>query len=216
MSKSFFKDWTLTKLDKRFGLKQIRMLPELEEWLSAESDLSEFERMSLLAMQESAILQVDSWNEQEYSLNFIGPLLLLVNFVDEEFNAFAQRYFSGVVDGEEMHGYPDGIIAQGRREPEVPYFCLQEYKREKDPEGDPAGQCMAAMLVAQELNQNQQPIYGSYVAGRNWFFMTLRDKEYAISNSYTITHEQIFDIFRVLKTLKKKIVANLKNSKVTE
>jgi len=143
-------------------------------------------------------------------------MLSLVNFVDDEFNAFAQRLLQGVVDGEEMSGYPDGIIAKGNREPEVPYFCLQEYKRERDPDGDPAGQCMAAMLVAQTLNQSEQPIYGSYVLGRNWFFMVLSGKEYAISNSYAITHEQISDIFRILKILKQKIVATLQGSNGTE
>jgi hypothetical protein len=97
------------------------------------------------------------------------------------------------------------MVASGWRAPEIPYFCLQEYKKEKDPNGDPAGQCLAAMLVAQELNQHQHPVYGCYVLGRNWFFMLLKEKEYAISNAYPSTLEEVFDIFRILKALKFKV-----------
>ena len=42
-----------------------------------------------------------------------------------------------------------------------------------DPNGDPAGQTLAAMLVAQVLNQHQQTIYGAYVVGSDWNFMVL-------------------------------------------
>jgi len=158
-------------------------------------------------------LIVDNWNEQEYSLYFIGPLLSLVDFSDHRFKAFAERHIEGVVDGESISGKPDGIIACGLREPEAPYFCLQEYKRERDPHGDPAGQCLAAMLVAQELNQHEHPIYGGYVSGRNWFFMSLQGNEYAISNSYTVTQDQIYDVFWILVELKDIITKLLDTSK---
>ncbi len=199
---SRFGQWKLTKLDKRFGLEQVRSLPALDSWLTISADISEFERANLVYLKERAIESVDSWNEQEYALNFIGPLLGLVNFTSRRSNFFAERFLTGIVDGEELSGEPDGMVAKGRREPEIPYFCFQEWKREKDPDGDPAGQCLAAMLVAQTLNDNQHPIYGSYILGRNWFFMLLQGHEYAMSNSYTDTQDQIFDIFRILKGLK--------------
>lgn len=202
MSKSTFRDWTLTKLDKRFSLTQVRHQVTLDAWLNAKADISDFEEQILFILKERAIFYIDSWNEQEYALNFIGQIFSLVDFTNDRFNAFAERFLSGTIDGETISGNPDGMIASGWREPEIPYFCLQEYKRERDPDGDPAGQCLAAMLVAQTLNENQMPVYGCYILGRNWFFMILEDKRYAISNSYTVTQDQIFDIFRILKSLK--------------
>jgi len=211
MGKSTFRDWTLTRLDRRFGLRQVRTHAALEEWVNGSADISEFEKTALLMLKERAALHVDYWNEQEYSLNIIGQMIYLADFSGENFNAFAGRYVCGIVEGEEISGNPDGLIASGRREPEIPYFCLQEYKKERDAEGDPAGQCLAAMLVAQVLNENLLPVYGCYVQGRNWFFMVLQDKNYAITNSYTVTHDQIFDIFRILKVLKKIITEFCEN-----
>ncbi|MCP4702421.1 MAG: hypothetical protein GY862_37010 [Gammaproteobacteria bacterium] len=205
--KSSFRDWTLTALDKRFGLKQVHSHEMLNDWLNGTTKkISQLEKTLLQTLEERAQLHVDHWNEQEYALNVIGQLLSLADFSHDKFNAFADRYLAGTVDDEELSGNPDGMIAKGWREPEIPYFCLQEYKRERNPEGDPAGQCLAAMLVAQELNEHHYPVYGCYVAGRNWFFMILRKNEYAISNSYSVTHDEIFDIFRILNVLKMKIL----------
>jgi hypothetical protein len=94
------------------------------------------------------------------------------------------------------------MIASGFRLPEKPYFCFQEYKKEKDPEGDPAGQTLAAMLAAQEINEHRNPIYGCYIRGQMWFFMVLEEKKYCISVPYVATRDDIFDIFLILKALK--------------
>jgi hypothetical protein len=72
-----------------------------------------------------------------------------------------------------LFGKPDEMIASGYREPEAPFFCFQEYKRETDPNGDPIGQLLAAMLVGQALNPPKQPMYGCYVIGCDWYFVTL-------------------------------------------
>jgi len=183
-------------------LGQVKNLPVLENWLGSPDDLSENEQIMLHFLKKRSTYRVDNWNEQEYALNIIGPILAMVDFTTDDSDFFAERALAGIVDGEELNGVPDGIIAKGRREPEIPYFCLQEWKREKDPDGDPAGQCLAAMLVAQELNKNQHPVYGCYTLGRNWFFMALQGREYAISNSYTVTRDDIFDIFRILRGLR--------------
>ncbi|MDM8551591.1 hypothetical protein QUF72_16005 [Desulfobacterales bacterium HSG2] len=205
---SRFQEWTLAKLDKRFGLDQVMGDSMLKSWLEIRAEITDFEKTSLSHLQGLLILNIDNWNEQEYALHFIGPVFSLVNFSGKKFNAFAERHITGTVEGETMSGNPDGMIASGWREPEIPYFCFQEYKREKDPEGDPAGQCLAAMLVAQELNEHTHPVYGCYTVGRNWFFMMLQEREYAISRVYPATNDDVFDIFRILKALKQ-IINNI-------
>lgn len=203
-----FKDCTLVKLDKMFGLRQVLADAALAQWLGRQAEISEIERQSLALFQEELLLNVHDWNETELAYNFIGPVMALVKFTTPNSNFFAERAFSGVVDGIEMGGRPDGMIASGMREPETPYFCFQEYKRETDPEGDPAAQALAAMLAAQELNAHSHPVYGCYVKGSFWSFMTLRERQYCISQPYVATRDDVFDIFRILKALKT-IVAEL-------
>lgn len=208
-----FKECTLAKLDKTFGLKQIRDCPRLEAWLTQEADISEFERQVLQRFKEVLILNVHDWNEVELLQHFIGPVFTLVNFTTDKFNIFSERPFSGTVEGIELTGRPDGLIAKGTREPETPYFCFQEYKRHKDPEGDPAAQALAAMLVAQEINEHQHPIYGAHVIGQSWYFQLLQGKEYCISLPYIATRDDLFDIFRILKVLKQIVMRLMEKSK---
>jgi hypothetical protein len=102
------------------------------------------------------------------------------------------------------------MIATGYRSPKVPYFCLNEYKRQTDPNGDPRGQALIAMMIAQELNKNHnrnadRPLLGCYVIGRNWYFMALIGTQYAISKDFSCVDDEIFDIYRILKGLKVQI-----------
>lgn len=208
------RDCTLVSLDDTFGLKQVKQCNVLDTWLTWQADLLDFERQVLLHLQTKLIANAHDWNEAELIYNFIGPVMAFVDYTTDHFNFFAERELSGQVDGIDMVGKPDGIIATGYREPRTPYFCLQEYKKEKDPHGDPAGQCLAAMLLAQAINQEQQPIYGCYIMGRNWFFMVLQNREYAISNEYVATRDDVFDIFRILKGLKE-IIMQLRVSQLS-
>ncbi len=201
-----FKEWTLASLDETFGLKQVRTMPALETWLNGSADLSDFERQTLVELQDNLIVNVHDWNERELAYHFIGPVLTFVKFTTEKCNLFAERLFSGTVDDIEMGGRPDGMIASGFREPKTPYFCFQEYKKELDPEGDPAAQALAAMLTAQELKEHHAPMYGAYVNGSFWYFMVLQERNYCISKPYVATADDVFDIFRILKVLKQIIL----------
>ncbi len=131
----------------------------------------------------------------------------LVNFSSYDFNHFSQREVSGTVDKYFLSGKPDSMVASGRREPEKPFFAFQEYKRELDPDGDPAGQALAAMLVGQQMEEVPKTMYGCYVVGSVWKFMALNtDRKYAISQDFSATNEYIFEIFRILKNLKNIVI----------
>jgi len=193
---------TLTFLEDTFGLDQVDTLPSLEKWLQTPSDISAFEKTSLENLRNLLRFNVHDWNEMELDMNFIGPVFSLVNFSSKRYNLFAQRNLEAEVLGWKLHGLPDNMIASGRREPKIPFFAFQEYKKKKDPKGDPAAQALAAMLAAQVLNKNAHPVYGCYVIGNDWQFMTLEDKQFAISHDYSAITKDIFAIFRVLKALK--------------
>ena len=207
-----FKEWTLAELDRTFSLTVVDESPVLKSWLAGHAEISPFEQEALHSFRSLLAAHVYDWNETELAYNFIGPVMALVRFSTREFNFFSERPLSGTVDGIEMSGRPDGIIASGFREPQQPYFCLQEYKKEKDPEGDPAGQVLAAMLVAQEINQHRLPVYGCYVKGEVWHFMTLQQRAYSISEGYLATRQaDLQDIFSILKFLKTIISGFMQN-----
>ena len=202
MEKSF-KDCNLKFLEKTFGIEQIDMLPALDNWLAMPSELSAFEEESLLHLRKVLTFNIHDWNEFELDSHFIGPIFTLVDFSTKKFNHYSQRYLQGQVGDYQLYGKPDGIVSAGRREPETPYFAFQEYKKELDPNGDPAGQALAAMLVGQSLNDDySEPVYGCYVNGRNWYFMVLLGTEYSISQDFSATTNDIFKIFSTLKALK--------------
>lgn len=200
--KKSFTECTLSYLEKTFGLVQQFECVELDNWLKRPIALSEQEQMELRSFQDLLRLNVMHWNEQELSLNFIGPLFAMVKFTTRQFNFFAQRLLSAEIDGITLHGLPDGLIASGYREPEIPFFAFHEYKREIANQGEPAAQVLAAMLACQALNQDHKIIYGCYVLGRDWYFMALNGKDYCISQDFSAVTNDIFSIFRALKALK--------------
>ncbi len=209
-----FTDCSLVFLEKTFELRQVETLVSLDEWLSQAQNIEiEARELAVLPIfQQLLKTNVTNWYEQDLSLHFIGPIFSLVNFTAPyRFNLFAERKIEADITNPKsetyrLFGKPDEIIASGFREPEAPYFCFQEYKRETDPNGDPIGQVLAAMLVAQTIHQNQAPIFGSYVLGRDWYFLILEAKNYSISRGFDATTEQIFDIYKILKALKNRVL----------
>lgn len=147
------------------------------------------------------------WNEKEISMHFIGPAPTLAHFTGANVNIFAGREFGREVEGEFIHGKPDGMVATGRKDPKIPFFCLQEYKKNIDPNGDPYGQCLSAVLVAQELNAHLFPIYGLVIVGQQWDFMVLEGKQYAVSTGYIALNDDLLEIFGMLQMLKASISA---------
>jgi hypothetical protein len=206
---SNFTEWTLAALERRFKLRMITDHHLLSEWMQAAAiqPVSAEEKGVLAIYQNGFKANAFGWNEQELSLNFIGPIIGLVNFTTENTNFFAGRELVGEVDGEPLRGKPDGMIASGRMEHEKPYFCFQEYKKGIDPNGDPYGQCLVAMLTAQTINDARHPIYGVVVVGQQWNFLILDKTNYSISHGFISLDDDIFFIFKLLKTLKETIIA---------
>ncbi len=197
-----FRECRLAWLEKTFGLVQVDMLPSLKDWLSAPENVSAHHKETLLELQQLLTFNVRSWNEQELDRHFIGPVLSLINFSTLKSNLYSERIVEGIVQDWRLYGRPDCFLASGRREPEIPYFAFQEYKKMTDPDGDPAGQALSAMLAAQTLNRDELPMYGCHVIGGDWYFMTLEGKEYTISRDYSTLTDEIFEVFKILKVLK--------------
>ncbi|MCU0470552.1 MAG: hypothetical protein MUF58_18330 [Arcicella sp.] len=193
---------TIPNLEKIFDLKLVDENESLSAWINQSQILSSFQQEALLFYRKELRANFFNWNEQELSMHFIGPMLSLVDFTGENFNAYANRSIKATIGDIELNGVPDGMIAKGRREPEIPYFCFQEYKKEIDPNGHPAAQALGAMLIGQALNENKNPVYGCYVIGKYWTFMILEGKNYALSQGYDATSDEVLTIFQILLSLK--------------
>ena len=206
MQKSNFREWTLEKVERTFQLVQVTELSILEQLLAYDYVLNEFDLHQLKSLRKNYVeFGGDDWNEVELENKIISPIIVASEIDNKRFAYFLERELSTTIDEYELSGKVDGMIASGFRSPQMPYFCLNEYKRGTDPYGDPRGQALIAMLVAQKLNDNQKPIYGSYIIGRNWYFMALIGKEYAISKDFSCVDDEIFDIFKVMKSLRVQI-----------
>ena len=201
-----FGQCTLPLLDKAFGLRSVLESASLDAWLARGNtvDVTDLDRSKLMDLQELLLVNTNSWNEQELSLHFIGPIFSMVKFTDPyRYNLFAQRHIEAQINEYLLQGEPAGLVASGYYEPEIPYFAFAEYKRQRDPNGDPAGQALAAMLVGRQLNPDPVPVYGCYVVGRDWFFMTLADNHYTISKGHNALQSiELEEILRILKALK--------------
>jgi hypothetical protein len=207
-----FSDCTLIYLEKTFALKQVNSSQGLKDWLELrkEMSISDFEREDILLYQDLLKDNILHWNEQELSLHFIGPLFSLVRFTSPErrYNLFAERLVSASVENisnelVQLSGKPDGLVASGYREPESPYFCFTEYKKHREPAGEPEAQCLASLLAGQVLNRPlDKDMYGCFVIGRDWYFMSLSEKEYCISQDFSAATDDVFEIFKILKALK--------------
>lgn len=203
MKTSNLRDWTLDSIEQTFGLVQVRSLPILDELLAHKHEADAYEQRYLSGLREDYLtLGGDNWNEVELENKLISPLIVFSGIQNKNFSYFLERELKDTLDDYEISGRVDGMIATGFRNPRKPYFCLSEYKRGTDPNGDPQGQALIAMLMAQHMNDNAKPIFGSYVIGRNWCFMALVGKEYAISTDFSCVDDEIFDIFRIMKSLR--------------
>jgi len=202
MQQATFSQWTLQELEKTFRLTRHRHHPALTEWLEFDVEVSPAEQTRLETIRELVLDEAAYWSEEELKFKLIAPLIEMADFRNG-MKFLAGRVLSAQVDDYELRGVVDGVLADGHYEPEVPYFCLHEYKPEESTRrDDPAAQALSAMLAAQSRNEHDGPVYGAYVMGRLWFFLVLNGRDFAISTDYSCSREQIRDVLRALKSLK--------------
>ena len=205
MIKSNFKEWTFDKIDDAFGMRQVFKSQALDEWMAFDYECSDYEKRYIFQLQKTLLLGGDDWNEVELQNKFISPLIVFTEVDNEKFSYFLERELSATVGEYELFGRVDGMIATGFRNPRKPLFCLNEYKRQTDPDGNPQAQALIAMIAAQHFNNSDQILFGSYIVGKFWHFMVMEGKNYSISKSYKADDEEVLDIYRILKGLKYRI-----------
>ena len=201
-----FKNWLAQDVEESFGIVRTRQSHVLDRWLTAtpavpEGRLEEVERLRL-----SAEKDIDAWNEAAIKFFFIGPLVSIVDFNTEGYHGFLEQTLTVSNANTSARGNVDFMVAAGREKPHAPIYLLHEYKPETTAVLDPKGQLLIAMLAARVDNEDAkltQPVYGSYVIGRLWFFVVLNGNEYTISRAFDCTQpDGIGTIFNALLQVK--------------
>lgn len=197
-----FDSWDFEEVEDAFNIERLDTIPLFLEWINATYTPTEMEVLRLNRLKDRLFKNALSWNEDELKAFFINPLLEEINIETTDFKPFTQRSFSAKINEIEVGGRVDYLIAKGKKKPKNPFFCIHEYKQEERHSGDALGQLLIAMVTAQSLNEKEIPILGTYIIGRNWFFIVLEGKNYAVSNEYVGSNDNIFQIFAILQKSK--------------
>ncbi|MGB3849562.1 MAG: hypothetical protein WA958_06305 [Tunicatimonas sp.] len=207
MNKDFC-DWKFEEVQRTFGLNRSFQHSLLEELLRANHPPSERDRVTLEELRQELLYTIDTLNEEELKVYFVGPLLRLIPFRSGDRRPFLDRPMAFTYgEDQQTSGRVDWMLASGIQDPRKPYFFIHEYKKEVEATGDPLGQLLIAMVGArhghaQQQNEEILPLYGCYVLGRNWFFVVLKEHQYAVSIAFDATQEDIFRIYSVLEEIK--------------
>lgn len=196
-----FSDWTIEEVENEFGIRPTSKSQLLDEWLGINPSPSEVEQQVLTNLQRRLAEGSYAWNEQELIAKFIAPLLSLVDFQQEKYCDFLNRELSVPYKNDTLKGDVDFVVAQGRHSPQRLFFFLHEYKKENS-QKDPLGQLMIAMVAAQLLNQDEQPLYGAYIIGRYWHFVVLEGKSYTVHIGFNGAGDEIQSIFAALQNMR--------------
>ncbi|TAE21607.1 MAG: hypothetical protein EAZ92_16700 [Candidatus Kapaibacterium sp.] len=197
-----FERWTIDEVEEYFSLHQTFQHPTLEAWLSASGEITEADRQVLEGLRKNAYQNIEFWNEEDLKMKFIAFLLALVPFDEQRYKGFLERTIKATIKGEVISGVVDYVVATGKAEPQVPFFFLQEYKPQRRPGRDALAQVLSAMIAARERNTPQRTMYGSYVIGRQWFFLVLDENTYTISRAFDITQDEIVRVVQILRRMK--------------
>jgi hypothetical protein len=195
-------NWIEGLIVKTFGLKNVLDgFPLLDAWLTVENNLDadtikELEKRRLILRK-----RVNGWNEETLKMKFIAFILDMVDYDTDDLEGVFDAELKGTVKGQKLSVVADYALCKYTFDlKEQPYFYFHEYKPRKKTK-DPIAQLLVAMLIAQEKNERQRPLYGCAVVGELWYFMILDGTTYSISNGYVAANAE--DLQRILLILRK-------------
>jgi len=175
----------------------------MQEWLHCTTSLQTDEATLFRKILENAQNNIEGWQEEDLKMKFVAFVLALACLEDAElYHTYFDATISATVEGHFLKTKTDFMVAKGILDsPETPYFHFQEYKKQREPSGDPVAQLLEAFLIAQEKNKNGKPLYGCTIIGKYWEFFTMEAKTYCISKSYDCTDE--LDLLQIIAILRK-------------
>jgi hypothetical protein len=203
----------LSELAQNFNIEVAEQCDVLQHWLSASYQLQPKEIDLLDAIFEKVQVDGNYWNEEELKVKLIGFLFFIADIDTKgKIKVFYERPIAAQIESYFLSVVVDCLVATTLpfHTPTHPYFFLQQYKKGRGDDKDPEAQMLTAMLIAQELNKDNQPIYGSYLFGSRWKFCTLVGKTYCQSPEFDADkYDDLLQIVFVLRKLKELILTRL-------
>ena len=212
-SSSDYTNWIEGSISKTFGLKSVLDgFPLLVEWLDVTNDLDEVSITELEKRRLTLRKRVNGWNEEKLKMKFIAFIIDLVNYDTDDLEGVFDAELKGTVQGKKLSVITDYALSKYAFDlKEQPYFYFHEYKPRKKSK-DPVAQLLLAMLIAQEKNEIQRPLYGCAVVGELWYFMVLDNKTYSISDGYLASNaDGLQTILLILRKFKHILMTRLLN-----
>ena len=164
-----------------------------KEWFDFKFEINKYDEDFLMKLIKANEYNISDYFEYQLFGHFISPLLNKVYFYGENFREWFQPYISGIVNGHEISGKLDFMVASGIRRPDKPYFFIQEYKRSIPKSKPPLEQLLAQMTVALE-NNNTKLMRGAYNIGKWWNFVILEKTD---NNKYQYYESVSFDSLKI-------------------
>ncbi len=204
-------------------LKQIAELVNIEpkwddsafdKWFNYPYEISTSEEVFLKQLLSDRRLIIGGFSEEELKAKFIIPLLNKIDFQVNHLSDWYERPLKAVINGTELGGKTDFLVASGLKEPEQPYFFIQEFKP-SETRNSPQDQLLAELLVAMQLNQDQEAI-GAYVMGEHWRFILLQkigenNYRYTLSSGFNcLINANLKQLYIALQGVKADIVKKIK------
>ena len=195
----------------RFEINKVFKTPILDNWLNQPTGILKPAHQEIIDEARQLLsYKWDEWNEEELKMNFVSLVIFVAQLdVPKFISTYYERKLSGTAQDIPISVTVDCMLASptfsGR--PKMPYFFLQEFKRSLGDSHDPEGQMLAAMILAQELNKDGKPLFGSWIQGRFWYFTTLLGKDYSVSKPFNATEpDDLLSIVFTLRNLKELIL----------
>ena len=186
-----FEQWLYEDVERAFGLTRLFAHSFFDTLKKQKATLTVHQAERLETLRVRLFENVDAWNEDEIKFLFISPLIDIVDYESAYYKVFTQRPMSVNYENgtKTTSGKVEFMLATGKQTPRKPFFFLHEYKQENRRDNDPLGQLLIAMVAAQLQNADEKPILGCYVSGRNWFFIIVDGKEYAVTDALNAANE---------------------------
>jgi hypothetical protein len=202
------KSYSEIELIEMFNLERLAgndAHPLMQELTDCHATLSVGEQYLFDFINNGLVKKISGWNEEMLKMNFISPVLILGQITEtDRYKTFYESTIEATVQEQFLKVRTDMMIATGILErPKMPYFYFQEYKKVKEPKGDPTAQLLEAFLIAQEQNNISRPLYGCTVYGREWEFYIMENQTYCISKAYNCTDkDNLMQIIAILRKFK--------------
>jgi hypothetical protein len=203
MQKTYsFSNISFAELTKIVNLEKVRNSQKFVSWFDADYTVSDPDTNFLEQLIDEHYLILPSYSEEDLKMKFLAPILNKVKFTAKKINDFYHASLKAEVNGVELKGFADYMVAKGIQEPEKPYFFIQEFKPTEF-DKNVEDQLFAALLAGIAINESTI-LRGAYIIGQNWRFVIMEkdtNDNYSAYISKQFDSLELDDLKQIYKNL---------------